>query len=244
MLTINEIGEFYLEQSNHFFRRKNYTITIGKRIQYANILISNPSLRVLGIADHYNSIEALRNFNTDVKHSFYQDEQQDITISMEECWRVRFNKTKRVWEINDEIESTEVLYDYILSNQKLILLDMITGSLMIKTSRFSNRMPYENYIGFAKYEEARHIINNNISDDLLLDYPLTSLYARSRNIGLVQAAKEIKVGMDIDISYLAEIDALKVKYYNIIKAEQDIKNLPAIMRDFENENGHFAVFNT
>lgn len=242
-MTEPEIKQYIETLKPYYFMHKNYMMTFGRGFPITNILVTSTDLRVLGISEMYSSVDPLKNYNTEIRHTFGHTDQQDITIPADEVWRLKFNRTNSVWILNSDIDA-DTLYFHILSQQKINVLDTINSHILVRTAPYNNRMPYEHYISFLKYKQATDILENNVLEDELLKYPLVAKYAEGYNIDLQHAAKQIKFNIDEDISFLSEIESIKIKYYSMIKNESKLENLSGIFSEFVNQFHNYAHFNS
>ena len=128
--------------------------------------------------------------------------------------------------------------------QKINLVDIITDSVCMQKSRATYKLPYEHILLVGKLHEIEKITSSNIISDQLNEYPITSSYAKFRNIEFKDAVAEIQFQLQHDFTYISELEYLRLKYTKIVRDETNIENLKNILEDFKNEIYGYSRFDT
>jgi hypothetical protein len=240
------IDELYRSLEHKLISRNNYPFRVTKNTPPMGILVTpSPDFRILGIPRFQESLDALKDFNNDVRLTFnYNQNQPEFEFNMRYCWTVKFVRFKSLWEIDTTPPSEKELMFYILMAEKIAVLDNINQHIYLQTFEFNRKMGFENYLNYHRYQQAVDILENGITQDPLLKYPAVALYSESRDISLVEAATEIKFITDNDVAFLSEFSAMRTKYEQIIKKETTIDNLKNIQVEFEKQNTGYATFNS
>jgi hypothetical protein len=239
------IDELYRSLEHKLVSRNNYPVRVNRSSPPMGILVTaSPDFRILGIPRFQETLDALKDFNNDVRLTFnYRMDQPEFEFSMQHCWKVKFVRAKSIWLVDEKIPSEQDLMYYILMAEKIAVLDNINQHIYLQTFEFNRRMGFENVLNQYRYLQVTDILNKNIQQDLLMDYPAVTLYAKSKGISLHDAATEIKFNTDNDMTFLSEFSAMRVKYEQLVKKETTIDNLMDIQKQFENQNTGYATFN-
>ena len=200
--------------------------------------------RLLAISNYFASVKAFAEFDASFGFSFTlkgMNPRQYAVFSKNRCWRLTVNSNGE-WEDSPQIKTLEELGAYVLLNQKIALLDKMHRQLDLARKKATRGAAGQHNIYFAKYLEAKEIIEKNISVDDTLKYPFTSGYADTQNIGLMEAARRIMLQYETNSAFLAENENIRMRYTSKVKRETDIKNLNTITAEFLNETGRIGAF--
>jgi len=246
MLTEQQINSFYIEQSQYFIDNKDKNVNIEDNSLNCSILTS-VDFRITAFAENPMSISSLQDQNSYKRYSFfinkmskYPDDYK-LSFNKKRCWEVRKNINTMKWEKNLDIESFKELYSYILMNEKVSLLDAIHSQLEHNRKKIFEKLKGQNIIYLSKYLEAKEIIENNINEDKTLKYPYVTGYANIKQISLKESAKQVILQHEIENSYLAETENLRILFTNKIRKEEDIKNLKYIFNQFNSHLYNMAL---
>jgi hypothetical protein len=243
MLTDQEINEFYDSLQEYFIEPDDTLIDMALNNKKSNILVSIGDKRILAVTSFSASVRTLLEFDKQVVYSYVFDGMKGIqsnVFSKNKCWRMRITDDGYGWNDSPNIENYAQLYDYILLNQKAALLDKIYKSINHFRTMIMRGTRSQQNVYFAKFMEAREIIDNNVEEDLFLKYPFTTGYADSMDISLQEAAKKIMFSHNNQMSRLAENENMRLKFSNMVRDEEDIKNLKGILDNFNSENYSYA----
>ena len=242
MLTDNEIEEYMQSVNDHMITPTDTFIDMSINTNNVNILFSRG--RLLAVANYFASVKAFAEFDASFSFSYSlksMKHRQFTVFSKNRCWRLNIG-SEGLWEDNPKIESLEELKALVLLNQKVALLDKIHKQLDISRKKATRGAAGQHNIYFAKYLEAREILDKGITDDDTLRYPFTSGYADTLGIGLVEAARRIMLQYETQSAFLAENENMRMRYTTAIKNETDIANLSAISANFLNEIGRIGAW--
>lgn len=238
MLDDAKIDEYYKSLQPHFIHKSDKLLDMALHSNNTNILVASGDKRILAVCNHASSVRALSDFDKQVVYSYVFDGMNGIqrnSFMRNKCWRVRVKDDGSGWNDSPNIQSEEELYSYIVINQKAALMDIIHDELD-KVRRLINRDSHgfqDTY--FAKYLEAKEILEKNILEDKLLKYPMTTGYAECVGISFVEAAKRIMFKYETHIARLAENENLRMKYTDLIKREDRLENLQCLLDKFKTE---------
>jgi hypothetical protein len=200
-------------------------------------IVYDNNKRMLGITKSFMAAKALSNMNLRFVMGFQTKRSlpNDFTIKRTESWKLQLNVEKTEWKENLKIESIEQLNEYILINQKVLYLENIFQTIEDYRKIDVETDSTQQYIHISKYLESKDILDKNIKEDTILNYPYTTGYAKFKNITLQESAKIIKFQHESRAGLLAETENLRMKYKKMIVEENNIKNLPAHLDSFKNE---------
>lgn len=200
----------------------------------ANILCLHTN-RLLAVSHYRMSVKALIDYDSFVMSTFYNRFQKDYDIVIDPwtpwSWTRRNDAGEWINDLN--IDSEADLYKLILISQKVIVLDNIHFSIEQYRRQFDGGLLGQETVYINKYLESKKILEDGIKEDPLMVYPFTSMYARNSEISLQEAARTIMLQHEIQSGMLAENEAIRVKFTNLIRKEKDISKLKNIYRDYE-----------
>ena len=130
-----------------------------------------------------------------------------------------------MWEEDLQFHSTDELYELILANQKVACLDVLHDKIEYSRDQTIKSFLAQDFIYHSKYIEAKEILEKNIEEDTLFEFPFATSYAKLKNISLQESAKLIKLQYEFQAYEFAESENLRLKYKKLIIEETDIKNL-------------------
>lgn len=236
MLSEIEIEDYYNSVYPHFISQNDYKVKMEENWLKTYCLM-NQEMRIMGISKNPMTIRSLANIKCSPAYSFYMRNVKDYNIWVEKnkSWKFIQDMNTHTWRSDVGISSIENLKEYILLNQKICLLDKIYQYIEYNRNEFSKILEGQESIYIVKYLESKEIIENNITEDKILKYPYTTGYANLCGISLQESAKQIMLQHEIESTYLAETENLRMKYANIVRNENDIVNLKTIYNDFEVE---------
>lgn len=238
MLSAIEIDEYYLELSQHLVN-KDSTILSSKALGNCYCLITD-DFRIVATGFYLDSCKALANFNFSTQQFFFGFEVKDIQIERNKIWLLKFDRNENSKCINvsknSNIESKEELYTLVLNNQKCFLLDNINRKVDFLRKYNTSDLCYQELIYKTKYVEAKEILENNITEDVFMNYSYTSGYAELLNISLQESAKQIVIQYESQNGFMLETENMRIRYTNIVRKENDISKLNSIHQEFLKEN--------
>jgi hypothetical protein len=243
MLTDLEINEYYDSVQEHFVSEGDTLIDMSLNNRKTNALVSIGDKRILAVTTFSASVRTISDFDKQVVYSYIFDGMKGIqsnVFSKNKCWRMRITDDGYGWNDSPNIETYKQLADYILINQKAELLDQIYKPINHFRTMIMRGTRSQQNVYFAKYLEAKDIVENDIEEDLFLKYPFTTGYADTIGVDLLEAAKRIMLQHNTQMSRLAENENLRIRYSNMIKSETDISNLKEILTSFHSENYSYA----
>lgn len=241
MLTDIEIDEYYNSVIDYFIFKDDRVIDMSFNNTNVNILLS--AGRILAVSNYSASVKALAEFDKSNIFTYQlvgMDARPVLYFQKNKCWRLRVTEDGKEWHDSPNIESIEKLRYFITINQKSALLDFIHRRLDMNRRRSTRAAAGQNNIYFAKYLEAKEIIERNITEDVICQYPYTSGYADVAGIDIVEAAKRIKFQYETNAAFLAESENLRIKYTKLVKNEQDLENLQTIQNQFDTESRKYG----
>jgi hypothetical protein len=240
MLSDNEINDYYDSVYKHFILKNKDSVKMSDNWLKTNCLMNSDN-RLIGIAKMPMTVKSLCDFRHYPLYTFFvlKQDNYDIWVEKNKSWKFSHNVTK-VWNTSTPIQSTDELKDYILLNQKINLLDRIHGIIEQYRSEWSKLLEGQSVIYISKYLESKEILDKNIQEDILMEYPFVTGYANTKDITLTQAAKEVVLQHQVQSGFLAETENIRIKYTNIIRKETDIANLIPILEDFQTESYRFS----
>jgi hypothetical protein len=240
MLARSQIEEYFNNQKENFIVENQQVVKMSdNRLRVYGLMTQ--SGRILGVSDFLLSVKSLMDINSILLLSYYTSsavyptDYNNIVIKNKSWEWVQSTKNHR-WEINFNIGSYEELDSYILINQKISLLDEILKKIEFYRKSYTEISLGQEFIYVSKYLEAKEIIEKNIFDDPILEYPYVSGYANLSNATLQDTAKEIVLKWQIQSGFLSETENLRIKYTRIIREEKELKNLKSILIEFEKES--------
>lgn len=240
MLNKNEINDYYDSVKPYFLTQNEYKVSMQENWLRTNILMNNEN-RIMGIAKYPMTIRSLAGLKYYPVYSFYLANHEKYDwIEKNKCWRYSKDSNAYQWVTTLPIKSLDNLKEYILMNQKVSLMDRIHEMIEFKRSQQSNVLVGQESIYISKYLEARYILDNNITEDKLLKFPLVSGYAATKGILLQQSAKEVELQYQIKCGSLAESENIRIRYTHIVKSETDITRLLQIFEDFQDETNKYS----
>jgi len=238
MLDDTQIDEYYKSLNAWFIHKSDKLLDMALNSNNTNVLVASSDKRILAVCNHASSVRALSDFDKQVVYSYVFDGMQGIqrnSFTRNKCWRMRVKDDGSGWNDSPNIQNTDELYSYILINQKAALMDIIHDELDIVRRLINRDSNGFQDVYFAKYLEAKYIIENNITEDKLLEYPLITGYADVCNISFVEAAKRILFKYETHIARLAENENLRMRYTDTVKREDKLENLQNILEKFKAE---------
>lgn len=241
MLNDNEINDYYDSVYEHFISKNQDSIKMSDNWLKTSCLM-NEENRLIGISKIPMTVKSLCDFRHYATYTFFMIKQDnyDIWVEKNKSWKFSQDVNKKVWNTSTPINSIEELKDYILLNQKINLLDRIHAIMEQHRSEWSKLSEIQNTIYISKYLEAKEILEKDITEDVLMEYPYVAGYANTKDISLTQAAKEVVLQYQIQSSFLSESESIRIKYTNIVRKETDIANLIPILEDFQTQSYKFG----
>jgi hypothetical protein len=244
MLNEIEVLQYYSKLSEHFIDKSNNIInlkTLGKFF----CLIS-PTNRLVSICSHPMTSRSLGRFTLNYSQNVIRPYHADLFLIKNQSWKIQTNNdamgfVKILWTENLNFESTDVLHELILLNQKSALLDEIHMKIDYYRSTGSKFLYGQEQIYFFKYIEAKEIIENNIVVDTMMKYPFTTGYCEIMDISLQEAAKQIMFQHENECAMLSGTENLRIRYTNIVRNETDITKLQSILENFNKEHILYSV---
>jgi hypothetical protein len=240
MLTQEQIDSHLNNQQTHFIvTNQRITKMSDNHLQVYGLMTQGG--RILGISDFLLSVKSLMDINSILLLSYYTSSaiypiDYNNVVIKNKSWEWVQSTKNHQWEINFNIDSYEELDSYILINQKIALLDEILKKIEFYRKSYTEISLGQEFIYVSKYLEAKEIIEKNIVDDPILEYPYVSGYANLSNATLQDTAKEILLKWQIQSGFLSETENLRIKYTRIIRDEKELKNLKPILIAFEKES--------
>lgn len=240
MLTDEQIDDYYEQHLPYFVNKADRVIDMTFKNTNTNVLIS--AGRILAVANYSASVKALAEFDKTNIFTFQLVgmDKPSLYFQKNKCWRIRVTENGKAWQDHPNIETTEQLYQYMLINQKAALLDSIHKRLDMSRRREVRGAQGQNHIYFAKYLEAKEIIEKQITEDPICDYPFVSGYAEVANLDLQEAARRIKFKHETKAAALAESEKLRIKYTTIVRREEYLENLMPIKELFRAESTKYG----
>lgn len=241
MLTDQEIDDHYDSVLQYFVNTEDRVVDMTFKNTNTNVLIS--AGRILAVANYSASVKALAEFDKNNIFTFQlvgMTERPTMYFQKNKCWRIRVTEDGKAWQDSPHIETIEQLDDYILVNQKAALLDFIHRRLDMNRRREVRAAQGQNHIYFAKYLEAKEILDKGITEDPICDYPYVTGYAEVAGITLVEAATRIKFKHETKAAFLAENENLRIKYTTLVKREEYLQNLVPLKELFDAESRKYG----
>lgn len=237
MLSEKQIDDYYDSLSKYFLDQNNYSVKLSENWLKTTILKSGTG-RLVAIAKEPMTIKSLANEHFEPKYTFFtkQGADYEIWVEKKKCWKWIHDYNTHQWTKNLNIKNEDELYYLILTNQKVALLDKIHAQVEFYRKKFTSCLEGQLTIYTWKYLEAKEILEKNITEDEFLNYPFVKGYADTCGITLQQSAKEIMLNHEIQSTFLAESESLRIKYTNIVRKETNIANLKTIFNNFETED--------
>lgn len=244
MLTDIEIDEYYKSRLKYFINESDKILDMSLNNKQSNILVDVTDKRILAVGVYSASVRALSSFDKQVVYSYVFDSMKNVIqrnlFSRNKSWRMRVSDDGFGWTDSPNIVTTTQLEDYILTNQKVALLDEIHAELDRFRRVITKGTTSQQNIYFSKFLEAKYIIDNNIQEDTLLEYPYTTGYAEVNNLSLQEAAKRVLFKHDTEATRLAENENLRLRYTYLIRDEVQLENLKTIHNSFLTENTKYS----
>lgn len=241
MLSERRVEEIYYLMFCHFLsqRRKGLVgrIDMAENGGKCYGLLGNN--RLVAVSKHPASVKALIGFNNSIiyNYNFSKSEVAEThVVDADRCWTLKINEKYDHWEHNMKFFSEEELMEYILNNQKVAALDFMHDKIEFYRKEVNEHLPNQGTVYIRKYLEAKEILQKGIEKDDTLQYPLVSGYAKHKNTTVHEAANIIVLQYDMESSFLAESENIRIKYTDIIREETDIKRLKEIVQDFYTEH--------
>lgn len=241
MLSKIEIDAYWYKINKHILNRNEIPIDISDTTKYSSILVSDN--RVVGIAKHPLSAKSLATFDKQFWFGFYTEKMQSLpqlVVKRSECWKLKLNESDDAWVENYQIYSIDELKDIILTNQKIYVMDIMNNKIESYRSNVTKHLNSQDFVHTAKYLEAKEILEKNITEDILLKYPFTTGYASLKGIDLQESARRIIIQYEIQCSYLAESENVRMKYKEKLLNEKNIENLRNLLNDFMTEHHKYG----
>jgi hypothetical protein len=234
MLNEEQIEYHYYTQFQHFINKNSSCIRMCDNV-LAFYGLRNNDGRLIAISNNPMSVRALVGSNTLSIYSFYisklkYPDDYDIIVEKNKCWH--FVNDNQRWFKNLKISSIEELQSYILTTQKIALLDNIHDYIDYNRKPSTQKLIGQDFVYTSKYLEAKEVVEKNIETDEFLNYPFVSGYADTVNISMQESAKQILMQYELQSCYLADSENLRIKYTNIIRKENQIENLKNILTSF------------
>ena len=241
MLTDQEINDYYDSLVPVMPRPEDRVVDMSFKNTNTNILIS--AGRLLAVANYSASVKALAEFNKSNIFTFQlvgMEERPNLYFQKNKCWRIRVTEDGKAWQDSPNIESLEQLYDFILISQKAAVLDVIHRRLDMNRRREIKAAQGQNHIYFAKYLEAKEILEKGITEDPICKYPFVTGYADLVGMDIVEASKLIKFKYETRASFLAENETLRLKYTSFVKQQTTLEDLGIILEQFKAESTKYG----
>jgi hypothetical protein len=140
--------------------------------------------------------------------------------------------------INESILSVkpmtpEQIYYFLLVQQKAVLLNVILETLeTMRLDSNPSNLIYQQSIYNEKYQQAKLVLEGNITADHENEYFYVADWAAIKQIDLQAAAKDIKINHELMHQRISKTEYARLLYINKIREETDLKRLPEIMKDF------------
>jgi hypothetical protein len=234
MLTKFEIDAQYYKLSKHLINKNESPVNTGNQ-SLSYLMDSNG--RLIAIGTHRMSCQSMAIFNKTYIPTLFNsinNSNLNINIQRDACWKLKKfgNPQQSIWQEDLNIESIEDLYEIVLVNQKVALLDKIYDNINATRNKTYGGLVGQNFIYFSKYLEAKEIMEKNIESDPDFKYPYTTGYATLMNLSLQESAKAIILQFDSVSGAMSESENIRLKYKNLVINEKDIANLKHIYKDF------------
>lgn len=233
MLTVQQITDEYLKYRDYYCDNTERVFNSNGQTQKYHYLV-NSDWRLIAISKHKISCKSMEIMDkhyrptlsvVETVGSIINWKDQNISVVRAECWKLKLNNNKTLWEENLKFYSTDELYELMLANQKVACLDALHDKIEYSRARTIKSFLAQDFIYHSKYIEAKEILEKNIEEDTLWEFPFTTSYAKLKNISLQESAKLIKLQYEFQAYEFAESENLRLKYKKLIIEETDIKNL-------------------
>jgi len=140
--------------------------------------------------------------------------------------------------INESIISVkpltnEQIYYYFLVQQKAILINVILETL--ETMRLDSNpcnLLYQQSIYIEKYQQAKLVLEHNVIADHENKYFYVADWAAIKQIDMQSAARDIQLNHELMNHRISKTEYARLLYINKIRDENDLMQLPEIMKDF------------
>jgi hypothetical protein len=113
------------------------------------------------------------------------------------------------------------------------------GRVMEHISRIRYRVmrgvDYQDVVHLIKLQQAEAFRATGYDEKRLIEFPYVVHYADLKEITLKQAADDIIIKAKLDADYLMNTESIRMKYFNIIKKEENVDVLSTIVSDFLRE---------
>lgn len=231
-----------IEIISHEYKLQKHMICTGEPPVYPYnsfpfFLLFDSNKRLLACTKNFMAVKSLSDMNLKFSMGFQTKNptDKDFTIKRTESWKLQLNVEKTKWNENLNIHSYEELNSYILINQKILYLENIFQIIENHRKNDVEVDPIQHHINISKYLEAKEILEKNIQEDIILEYPYTTGYSKFKEVTLQEAAKIIKLQHEFRSGLLAESENLRMKYKKMIAEETNIENLKNHFTSFKNE---------
>lgn len=122
-----------------------------------------------------------------------------------------------------------------LACAKLAALSLILMHLNTSRNRLATDIQLQETVYMTKFIEAMRFRDSNYDEERILEFPYVLQYAEFADIPLRQAADDIYLKARFDSHFLLNTEALRLKYFAILKAAQTPGELEGVAESFRAE---------
>lgn len=229
----------------YWYKQKKYAIPLlngsNNSTDHKNsFLVVSGNNWIIGICNHPHAASSIAGFNSQAGIGFYAKRMTGVypefTFDTDKPWLLRLSVNKAEWEVSYNFESIEELEQSVLSYNKATALDrMFTRVDQNRTLYMNDFDACQGRIYQAKVDQAKEVINKEIVEDDLMEYPFITGYARIEGIDLQEAANRILIKNSMQEAGLSESENLRLRSKKAIMSATTMKEVFDAYNRFDTE---------
>jgi hypothetical protein len=197
--------------------------------------VETKTLLVLGT--NFNAMNFLKEWVSDAMafdlpiNNRFDDSVQKSIMKGKEFYKFTWNFKLSIFESN-KILTEEIIQKSLVLSKKYECLIFIMNFIEIQRSSNKKTMAFQEFIYMAKKNEALTFTKLGYPDKDILEYPYILQYAKYKNINYSEAAKSILFKSKLSEGVLVKTEALRLKYFNLIRSAKTVEEVVKINADF------------
>jgi hypothetical protein len=124
----------------------------------------------------------------------------------------------------------------VLASAKARAFDRIIAAVQINRVELAQSIGYQDVVYVMKYIQAQRFKDSGYDESKILEIPYVLQYADIANIPLSQAADEILFKASLDTSRFVKTEALRLKFFRMIKEAPSVAAVRKAMQMFDDES--------
>jgi hypothetical protein len=161
----------------------------------------------------------------------FDDSVHKSIMESKDFYKYKWNFKLNIFESNKIIKEDLKQKSALLSEKYNCLIN-IMHFIEIQRSANKKTLAFQEFIYMSKKNEALTFTKLGYPDNNILEYPYILQYAKYKNINYKEAAKSILFKSKLSEGVLVKTEALRLKYFNLIRTARTVEEVLKIYSDF------------